>query len=120
LGQYSFPKAVRILKRSEFIRLSRSGAKIQNRHFIFLYSMSFREYTRIGITVSRKVGHAVVRNRIKRLVRENFRRMRPIICGTWDINVIAKRIAANLSGDQVSSSLAQLFEGIHRHDGKGL
>jgi len=120
LGEYSFPKSARILKRPEFIRLSKSGAKIQNRHFLFLYSRSHREYSRIGITVSRKVGDAVVRNRIKRLVRENFRRMRPMIFGAWDINIIAKRNAAKLSGDEVGSSLAQLFEGIHRHAGKGL
>jgi ribonuclease P protein component len=120
LGEYSFPKAARILKCPEFIRLSKSGTKIQNRHFIFLYSRSRREYSRIGITVSRKVGDAVVRNRIKRLVRENFRRMRPMIFGAWDINIIAKRNAAKLSGDEVGSSLAQLFEGIHRHAGKGL
>ena len=69
--------------------------------------------------MSRKVGDAVVRNRIKRLVRENFRRMRPMIFGAWDINIIAKRNAAKLSGDEVGSSLAQLFEGIQRHAGKG-
>jgi ribonuclease P protein component len=120
LGEYSFPKAARILKRSEFIRLSRSGTKFQNRHFIFLYSRSHQEYSRIGITVSRKVGDAVLRNRIKRLVRENFRRMRPMIVGAWDINIIAKKNAANLSGDEVGSSLAQLFEEIHRHAGKKL
>jgi ribonuclease P protein component len=120
LGEYSFPKAARILKRPEFIRLSRSGTKFQNRHFIFLYSRSHWEYSRIGITVSRKVGDAVLRNRIKRLVRENFRRMRPMIAGAWDINIIAKKNAANLSGDEVGSSLAQLFEEIHRHAGKKL
>jgi ribonuclease P protein component len=119
LGEYSFPKAARILKRSEFVRLSKTGAKIQNWHFIFLYSRSCREYTRIGITVSRKVGDAVMRNRIKRLVRENFRRMSPLILGAWDVNIIAKKNAANLSSVEVGSSLAQLFEGIHRHADKG-
>jgi len=89
LGEYSFPKATRILKRPEFIRLSKSGAKIQNRHFIFLYSRSNREYSRIGITVSRKVGKAVLRNRIKRLVREHFRLNRHHLAGHWDINIIA-------------------------------
>ena len=120
MGEYSFPKAARILKRPEFIRLSRSGTKIQNRHFIFMYSRSCREYSRIGITVSRKVGNAVLRNRIKRLVRENFRRMRPMITGSWDVNIIAKKNAANLSSDEVGSSLTQLFEDMNRHAGKGV
>ena len=120
MGEYSFPKAARILKRQEFIRLSSSGTKIQNRHFILLYSRSCGEYARIGITVSRKVGNAVLRNRIKRLVRENFRRMRPMISGAWDINIIAKKNSSNLSFDEVGSSLAQLLEGIHRHADKGV
>ena len=110
MGEYAFPKAARILKRPEFIRLSKSGTKIQNRHFIFLYSRSRREYSRIGITVSRKVGDAVVRNRIKRLVRENFRRMRPMIFGAWDINIIAKqgagRVANDVNAARVSPRLA--------------
>jgi ribonuclease P protein component len=67
----------------------------------------------MGITVSRKVGDAVARNRIKRLVREHFRRIRPMLTGSWDVNIIAKKNAANLSGDEVGSSLMQLFEGIH-------
>lgn len=115
MGEFSFPKAARILKRPEFIRLSRTGNKIQNRHFIFLYSRSRQDRSRIGITVSRKVGDAVLRNRVKRLVRENFRRMRPMISGAWDINIIAKKDAANLCGDEVGISLAQLFAGIQRH-----
>lgn len=41
-----------------------------------------------------------------------------MIVGAWDINIIAKRNAANLSGDEVGSSLTQLFEGIHRNAGK--
>jgi ribonuclease P protein component len=70
--------------------------------------------------VSRKVGNAALRNRIKRLVRENFRRMRLMITGSWDVNIIAKKNAANLSSDEVGSSLAQLFEGMNRHAGKGV
>ena len=120
VGEHSFPKTVRVLKRAEFVRLSKSGTKIQNRHFIFLYSRSCRPYSRIGITVSRKVGDAVLRNRIKRLVRENFRRMRPMIVGAWDVNIIAKPNSSNLSLSEVGSSLAQLFGGIHRHAGKRL
>lgn len=45
---------------------------------------------RLGITVTRKVGNAVRRNRIKRLVREWFRKSGQGL-GAWDFNVIVKR-----------------------------
>lgn len=116
MTSFSFPKTARILKRPEFVRLLRTGNKIQNENFLFLYSRSRADHLRIGITVSRKVGNAVRRNRVKRLVRENFRRMRPQMGGAWDINIIAKKGAAVLSGDEVGTALAQLFAGIQRYD----
>lgn len=62
---------------------------------------------RVGLTVSKKVGNAVTRNRIKRFIREATRR------GRWlpadlDVVVVAKRRAASLSGaDEVSRELAR-------------
>lgn len=115
LGVYSFSKADRILKRPEFINLAKYGKKIQNRHFILFFGQSNLGRSRIGLTVSRKVGKAVRRNRIKRLTREYFRLNRYELNGFWDISVIAKKSAADLGNNQVISSLAQIFERIHRY-----
>lgn len=66
--------------------------------------------TRLGLTVSRRVGNAVVRNRVKRRLREWFREARWELSGTWDIVVIARREAAGLefrsSCEQLSRMLA--------------
>jgi ribonuclease P protein component len=68
--------------------------------------------TRLGITVTKKVGNAVVRNRIKRLCREFFRLNKHKITGHWDINIIAKKQAADLSAKDVFSSLKHIFDRI--------
>lgn len=110
-----FTRVDRILKRSEYLRLSRSGTKLQNRHFIAIFCPGLVEKTRLGITVTKKVGHsAVVRNRIKRSIREYFRLNRHNITGYWDINIVAKKGVADITSAQIFSSLQNIFDRISR------
>jgi len=64
---------------------------------------------RIGITASRKVGNAVVRNRIKRRVREWYRRHRCELRGDEDVVVIARKPAARLAGVEIDAMLCRLL-----------
>ena len=54
--QFTFAKADRILKRSEFLRLSQTGKKFHNRYFIANVCPGRYDRTRLGITVTKKVG----------------------------------------------------------------
>jgi len=65
---------------------------------------------RLGITTSRKVGNAVVRNRFKRRLRAWFRANRSDLPGEVDLVVIARRAGANLSLDQLDRRLRGLLE----------
>lgn len=56
---------------------------------------------RLGITVSRRVGNAVVRNRLKRVVREAFRHSGALFDAGLDVVVIARPSAARLGSPQV-------------------
>ena len=112
--RFCFTKADRILKRSEFLKLSIFGKKTQNRHFIAIFSPGRFQRTRLGVTVARKVGNAPTRNRIKRFTREYFRLNRHIITGYWDINIIAKKRAADLSSEQAFLSLKDVIKNISR------
>jgi ribonuclease P protein component len=112
--RFFFTKADRLLKRSEFLRVSNFGKKFQNKHFIAIFSPGLFQRSRLGVTVVRKVGNAAIRNRIKRLTREYFRLNRHMITGCWDINIIAKIKAAELSTDQAYQSLQHIFMKISR------
>ena len=116
MGLFGFSKADRLLKRSEYIELSKIGKKIQNIHFIAIYSPSRVDRTRLGITASKKVGKANTRNRIKRRIREFFRKNRHDITGFWDINIIVRKEAAGLTTDQVQLSMKDVFKQIQRKE----
>jgi ribonuclease P protein component len=112
--RFFFAKADRILKRPDFIRLSKHGKKIHNRHFVAVFCSGRFERTRLGITVSRKVGGAAARNRIKRFSREYFRQNKHMIIGCWDINIIATRAAAQVTSGQTFLALKDIFDRISR------
>ena len=65
---------------------------------------------RLGLTVSRRVGNAVARNRVKRSVREWFRVYRDAIRGDVDVVVIARRGAAGRTTSQVAHELCVLLK----------
>jgi len=102
---------LRIKQRREFLRVQRGGRKHHVRHFIVFAlpqqpapgdpqvseASPTRLPTRLGITVTRKVGNAVVRNRIKRLVREVFRQHRARLPVGLDLVFVAKQQAAQAS-----------------------
>jgi ribonuclease P protein component len=114
--QYSFTKADRILKRHEFIALAKSGRRIQNEYFIAVFSPGRHGRSRLGVTVTKKVGRAVKRNRIKRLVREFFRLNRQVLSGEWDINIIAKNQITDITSEKAYRSLHNIFNRISRYD----
>jgi len=99
------------LRRSDFVRITRSGRRIATRYFLaFVLRRADGDRARLGITVTRKVGKAVRRNRIKRLVREWFRGARDGM-GSCDLVVIAKRgISPTLHQQDVSADLDRGLE----------
>jgi ribonuclease P protein component len=108
-----FTKRDRLLKRSDFLKLSLSGTKVQNKHFVLIYSDNENRENRMGVTVTKRVGKSVVRNRIKRYCREFFRLNRCIIPGNVDINIIAKKNALALDSKQMFQSLENIFKKIN-------
>jgi len=67
---------------------------------------------RIGMTVSKKVGNSVIRNRIRRLVREGLRMNEPMLKTGFDIVVVARVGANGRSYIEINGALMHLF-GLH-------
>lgn len=88
-------KEMRLRKRAEFVAVQQDGEKLHGRHVLgIVRKRSGAELPgRLGITVTKKVGNAVVRNRIRRLVRE-WMRLHDWVPTGWDLVVVAKDSAA--------------------------
>ena len=104
-GRERFPKTARLRKRPQFLNLSRTGSKFQSAHFVVISKSNNTVESRLGITVSSKIGNSVERNRIKRQVREFFRRHRADLPKATDFLIIARGDAATLAGARIASEL---------------
>ncbi len=110
----TFPPELRLRNRREYLRVRETGKKIHTPHFLVYIMVRGDGPTRLGITCSRKVGGAVVRNRVKRLLREFFRQNISCLPAHADISVIAKRGAHLLDYRRACSELDCLRRINHR------
>jgi ribonuclease P protein component len=104
----------RLSRSAEFERVYRHGRSTANRHFVlYTFPNASTDRPRLGLSVSRKVGGAVERNRVKRLLREAFAHVEEGLQSGQDIVVVARPTAAELVErdglDGVASALAELI-----------
>lgn len=99
----SFGRERRLRKRAEFVRVQSLGRRVSSAHFLFLVAAQpgadpdARPPSRLGLVVSRKIGGAVQRNRVKRLCRECFRTWPELLPSGVDLVIIPRpSIAARL------------------------
>lgn len=103
---FSLSRAQRVRKRSEFLLLQASSAKVSTRHLVMLFGARVGDAcARLGVVASRKVGNAVARNRAKRLVREVFRRHPELFPQGIDVAMVIRAGAAELSFDALEAEV---------------
>ena len=87
----TFGRDERIRKRQDYLRIYEQGVRSYSPHFTIITCRNPAGIRRLGMTVSKKAGNAVQRNRIKRLLREFFRLNKSRLPASQDIVIIAKR-----------------------------
>jgi ribonuclease P protein component len=107
---FAFTKEVRLRRRSEFLRVQDKGHKLPADCVLALVLPNGRAdgLTRVGLTVSTKVGNAVVRNRIRRCLRELFRARRATLPKGLDMVLIARQSAAEADTARLTRAFERL------------
>ena len=102
---FTYSKDCRIRKHNIYQLLFRKGRRIALPHFVIYYTIRDSGPSRLGTTVSRKVGNAVVRNHCKRQLKEFFRCIRHLLNLSLDLSILARPGAAKLTSQQVRKEL---------------
>jgi ribonuclease P protein component len=108
-----FPRSARIRKRVDFLRIQQRGRKITSGPLVGLVLPGPGPMARLGLTVSSKVGNAVVRARVKRQLREFFRRHRGAVKPV-DLVVIARPSAREATGADLAQAFGVLLSSLEK------
>ncbi|WP_026675515.1 ribonuclease P protein component [Alkalihalobacterium bogoriense] len=104
-------KEYRIKKNNEFSVVFNKGKSYANRQFVlYVLHKEDQKHFRIGLSVSKKVGHAVTRNRIKRVIREIFKELEEEIKENIDYVVIARNPVASMDFQEMKKSLYHVMK----------
>jgi ribonuclease P protein component len=104
----NFSRHERLRKRSDFKKADKNKiARLVTKNLIILAAPNPYLHARIGITVTRKVGGAVKRNRIKRLIREIYRRNKQLFPFGYDYILIAKKHEMSLTYQELLQEIAK-------------
>jgi ribonuclease P protein component len=116
-GPHGFGKGVRLRRRAEFLAVQNGGARINADCLLVVWKKSEGAATRLGLTVTSKVGPAVERNRIRRHLREFFRHRKEEFPKGVDVVVIARNSAKNATGSALHRAFGRALAELKKKAG---
>ncbi|WP_416148065.1 ribonuclease P protein component [Salipaludibacillus sp. HK11] len=98
-------------KNEDFQNVFKHGKSVANRQFVVYQLVGDEKASiRFGLSVSKKIGNAVMRNRIKRLMKEILRELSPEMYQNRDIVIIARKPTADMDYYQMKKSLTHVMK----------
>ena len=98
------------LKRNkQFRQVYRKGKSVACRELVLIYAKNRSDMVHVGFSVGKKLGNSVVRNRVKRRLREAFRPNLPLLLPGFDLIVMARDAARDAPFSSLADSLRYLL-----------
>ena len=104
----------RLRARTDFVRIQKSGRRFRGQFLVLMLAPGAGTRTRVGFTVSRRVGNAVVRNRVRRLLRELVRAAASEMAPRYDYVLIAEPACKSAAFDQLREEVQWLLDKSNR------
>ena len=95
-------------KNKDFQTVYRQGKSYANKYLVLYIMENQTEKNRIGISVSKKVGNSVIRHHLTRLIRESYRLQEECFQRGYDLVVIARQSAKDVTYKEMESRLIPL------------
>jgi ribonuclease P protein component len=111
-------KSFRLTKNLEFKNVYRSGRRWTSPFFTMYIKKNDLGYSRLGVSVSKKVGKSVVRNRIKRRIKEIVRTNFDFVKNGWDIVFSVRPLSINLDYSTMETEVKTLLKRGRIYSGK--
>lgn len=108
----------RLRKTADYARVQAAGRRLRSTSLLLVIADNPGGPTRVGLTVSRKVGNAVVRNQVKRWLREITRQLPLPAGGPWDLVLIARTETPAAGFHALLGEVRQLWAKVERGPSK--
>jgi len=105
----AFPKILRLLRRADFRRVYDEGQRRSSSLCTAFLRANGLPHTRLGVTTPTKLGNAVLRNRLKRRLREVFRLNQAAMAPGWDVVLNPRPAVARVSFENLAKEILRLF-----------
>jgi ribonuclease P protein component len=106
----ALPREKRLAKRREFLRVYETGRKFFSRYCVVFFAGNDLQHSRLGVTATKKLGKANVRNRLKRWTRETYRHQR----GPLDLDRPSLDIVVNVKPNAAAAAFRDYSNDLER------
>lgn len=104
------------MRKGDFSKVFEQGSRFSSRHLVIYAKANGLTFSRLGLAVSRKIGNAVVRNRVKRRLREAVKMQLKETPLRYDFVIVARNAAADAEFPDLKKFVSRVFSGLNNEN----